>query len=75
MTANELAARVKAKRAGKFFKCKCPAHPDRDPSLSFWQGHTAVMVKCFSGCDSRDVIAAWRAAGIWQDEPRRRRSA
>jgi putative DNA primase/helicase len=72
MTANELAARVKAKRVGKYFKCRCPAHEDSDPSLSFWQGHTSVRVKCFTGCEASDVIAAWRAQGVWPDPPKRR---
>jgi len=75
MTANELAARLKAKRHGKYFKTCCPAHADTDPSLSFWQGHTSVRVKCFTGCEASDVIDAWRAQGVWRDEPKRRKVA
>ncbi|WP_066763139.1 DUF7146 domain-containing protein [Sphingobium sp. CCH11-B1] len=37
--------------------CRCPAHPDRSPSLSVRVGDHALLFKCFAGCDSRDVIS------------------
>ena len=66
MTANELARRVKAKRCGKYWICCCPAHDDRSPSCSFTQGDSAVLVKCWAGCEPGDVIAAWRRLGVWE---------
>lgn len=36
--------------------CRCPAHPDRSPSLSVRVGDHALVFKCFAGCDNRDVI-------------------
>lgn len=73
MTANELARRVRAKRVGRSFVCRCPVHNDASPSLSIMQGHSAVLLKCFAGCDPVDIIAAWRASGVWEAAPSRRR--
>ncbi|ANI79169.1 DUF7146 domain-containing protein [Sphingobium sp. EP60837] len=36
--------------------CRCPAHPDRRPSLSIRVGTSALLYKCWAGCDTRDVI-------------------
>lgn len=40
--------------------CLCPAHADREPSLSVRIGNHALLFKCFAGCDSRAVIRAIR---------------
>lgn len=40
--------------------CLCPAHDDRTPSLSVRVGKTALLFKCFAGCDTLDVIRAIR---------------
>lgn len=36
--------------------CRCPAHKDNSPSLSVRVGDSALLFKCFAGCDTRDVI-------------------
>lgn len=40
--------------------CRCPAHDDRTPSLSVRVGEKALLLKCFAGCDTLDVIRAIR---------------
>ncbi len=40
--------------------CRCPAHDDRSPSLSIRVGETALLFKCFAGCETIDVIRAIR---------------
>lgn len=40
--------------------CRCPAHDDRDPSLSVRIGASTLLFKCFAGCDGVDVIRAIR---------------
>ena len=40
--------------------CRCPAHDDRNPSLSVRVGQTRLLFKCFAGCDRRDVLRAIR---------------
>jgi hypothetical protein len=38
--------------------CSCPSHPDRSPSLSIRQADDRVLLHCFSGCDTGDILAA-----------------
>ncbi len=34
---------------------RCPAHPDRNPSLSICDGKKGVLVKCWSGCSLQNI--------------------
>jgi putative DNA primase/helicase len=43
----------------------CPAHDDRNPSLSITQKDGRVLVKCFAGCEQDAVINALKARGAW----------
>lgn len=36
--------------------CRCPAHNDREPSLSIRQGDRDVLVTCFAGCHPADIL-------------------
>jgi hypothetical protein len=59
MNAAELASRIpgsKQVRAG--YVAKCPAHEDKEPSLSFMDGEKGVLVKCHAGCTTEDVCKA-----------------
>lgn len=48
-----------AKRAGKGFKARCPAHADKTPSLSILEGADGrVLLHCFAGCTVESVVAA-----------------
>lgn len=38
--------------------CLCPAHADRNPSLSVRVGDSRLLFHCFAGCDTRDVFRA-----------------
>ncbi|MGC4414772.1 MULTISPECIES: DNA primase [Cupriavidus] len=41
------------------WKCICPAHDDKSPSLSVTEKDDGrVLVHCFGGCDSSEVLAA-----------------
>jgi hypothetical protein len=46
---------------------KCPAHDDRNPSLSIGEVAGKVLLHCHAGCAQRDVIEALRARGLWPD--------
>ena len=49
---------VKPKRGGGYMAL-CPAHDDKNPSLSVDQGDDGkILVKCFAGCEYEDVCAA-----------------
>ncbi|MCW8917518.1 MAG: CHC2 zinc finger domain-containing protein [Gammaproteobacteria bacterium] len=57
-------AKVKPNGAEKWIAC-CPAHDDRSPSLSIRDAGDRVLLHCFAGCETGDVLAA---AGLsWGD--------
>lgn len=66
MNASAIAAALDARRAGRCWMARCPAHDDRDPSLSIKEVEGKVLVKCHAGCDQRDVIAALKAKRLWK---------
>jgi hypothetical protein len=44
---------------------RCPAHDDREPSLSIRDAdENKVLVRCHAGCDQEHVIAALRGRGL-----------
>ena len=43
----------------------CPAHEDRNPSLSITESETKLLVHCFAGCTQAEVIEALSALGLW----------
>jgi len=42
---------------GRQRSVQCPAHEDRQPSLSITDAETRVLVRCHRGCDTDDVLA------------------
>ena len=73
-----LVERLGGRWSAKGGMCRCPAHDDRTPSLSVRPGRTRLLLHCFAGCDTTDVLRALQsghwldpAAGKW-DEQRRR---
>jgi hypothetical protein len=59
MTAGELAARLHARRTGSGWMARCPAHPDKIPSLSIAEGEAGrVLLKCFAGCSVESICVA-----------------
>jgi hypothetical protein len=61
MTADLLLSKLdKVRRTGKgtWLAC-CPAHDDKSPSLSIRETDAgAILLHCFSGCTTHEVIAA-----------------
>ena len=56
---DNLVERLHAKRRGKGWIAECPAHQDREPSLSIDEGSDGrALLKCHAGCSTDDVIAA-----------------
>ena len=41
---------------GNVATCRCPAHSDKTPSLSIRQGDRGLLVTCFAGCDTNDIL-------------------
>ncbi|HMF28049.1 MAG TPA: toprim domain-containing protein, partial [Candidatus Cybelea sp.] len=48
--------------------CPVPSHGkgrgDRNPSLRLTDGQTQLLVRCYSGCDARDVLDVLRRRGL-----------
>jgi hypothetical protein len=73
---DEAAAVAKAlggHKAGAGWMARCPAHDDREPSLSIRQRENGqVLIRCHAGCEQAQVIAALRSRGLWLScHPRR----
>lgn len=43
---------------GSSFTARCPAHEDRDPSLSVTDKGDRIVLHCHAGCETRDVLEA-----------------
>ena len=60
MTAAKIARALDGRRCGQWWSSWCPAHDDRSPSLSLSDGERGLILKCWAGCDSREVLAELR---------------
>lgn len=75
MNAETIAKVLGGRKAGNSWIARCPAHDDREPSLSIHRSDDGkVLVRCHAGCDQQQVIAALRSRGLWSEHgPRRSR--
>jgi putative DNA primase/helicase len=56
----------KGKWHGRYGTARCPAHDDKQPSLTIGTGDTGkTVVCCQAGCSQQAVIDALRAQGLW----------
>lgn len=58
MTASELARVLHAQKHGGYYMARCPAHPDKRPSLSIRDQDGKVRLHCFVGCEAKAIISA-----------------
>jgi putative DNA primase/helicase len=73
MKAEIIAKALGGRKAGAAWMARCPAHADRDPSLSIQDANDCkVLVRCHAGCDQARVIAALRSRGLWDENAQRR---
>lgn len=65
-------ARRGSRRSGAGWVVCCPAHEDRNPSLSLRDSPDGqVLVHCHAGCSQAAVIAALRGLGLWPEQDKR----
>jgi hypothetical protein len=62
-----IARALGGQKAGGGFTARCPAHDDRNPSLSIRDVDGKVLVRCHAGCEQMHVIAALRGRGLWTE--------
>jgi putative DNA primase/helicase len=73
MPAKTIAMALGGRKAGGGWIARCPAHDDREPSLSIRDADDSkVLVRCHAGCDQERVIAALRLRGLWEEKGHRR---
>ena len=66
MSSKAIAGALKGFQTGNGWLVCCPAHDDRNPSLSVRDGTDGgVLVHCHAGCAQRDVLAALKECGLW----------
>lgn len=59
MTYEDILTRFKViTRNGDKAQCKCPCHDDKQASLTISKGKKGVVIKCFAGCGTEDVIGS-----------------
>ncbi|MBA3726607.1 MAG: hypothetical protein H0W86_09170 [Armatimonadetes bacterium] len=60
MTIDEFLSKLdRVKKTGNGWTARCPAHDDRNPSLSVDEGQDGqVLAKCHAGCTFEQVLAA-----------------
>ena len=58
MTLTELLDRLHAKKNGSQWMALCPAHEDKNPSLSISEENRTILLKCHAGCATKDVLGA-----------------
>lgn len=68
MNAESMIRSLGARRVGSQWMAQCPAHEDRNPSLSIRETDGKVLLHCHAGCAQRAVIEALMALGLWEQE-------
>jgi len=66
------------RKDGRGWKALCPAHNDRKPSLKVDEGEGGkVLVKCFAGCRTEDIVAAigLNMSNLYPEPERKRNQA
>jgi hypothetical protein len=66
MSAEAIAKALGGRKAGGGWMAHCPAHDDRQPSLTIRDADNGkVLVRCHAGCEQAKVIATLRSRGLW----------
>ena len=63
------------RKSGAGWQCRCPAHDDRNPSLSINTGNDGrVLLHCHTGCTTDAICSAvgLKLADLFPDDPSRR---
>lgn len=70
MSAETIAKALGGRKNGRGWIARCPAHNDRNPSLSIDENDGRVLVKCRAGCEQAAVISALKAQNAWGESHR-----
>jgi len=76
-SAESIAKALGGRKVGSGWMACCPAHHDRQPSLSICDADGGkVLIRCHAGCKQEEVIRVLRHLGLWGDggQPTKRSS-
>jgi putative DNA primase/helicase len=66
MKAETIAKALGGRKTGAAWMARCPAHADREPSLSICDADDGkVLLHCHAGCGQERVISVLRSRGLW----------
>lgn len=66
ITAEYIATHLpKGKKSGNGWVASCPAHDDKNPSLSITQVEDTILYKCHAGCEQKAVLSALMDKNLW----------
>ncbi len=64
-TFNEIVSALHGKRSGNGYLACCPAHDDKNPSISLEEGSDGkILFHCHVGCSQDSVMSALRSKGL-----------
>jgi putative DNA primase/helicase len=72
--AASIAQRLGGRKSADGYLCRCPLQShgqgrgDRHPSLLIKDGNDTVLLKCFAGCEAKDILGELRGRGILGEE-------
>jgi hypothetical protein len=69
VSAESIAVALEGRRMGARWFARCPSHEEKTASLSIRELNGVVLLRCFGGCENRDIIRALRARGLWPSHP------
>lgn len=67
LLAATVAQALKARRHSGGWIAPCPAHNDRDPSLTIRDGRNGILLHCWAGCSFQSILDAIKALGVTDD--------
>ncbi len=68
MDLSSIANALNGKRTTQGYRCHCPAHDDKDPSLDVTEKDGKILFFCQAGCSQESVVSAIKAKGLWTEK-------
>src|SRR5262245_14821148 len=77
MTIDQITSRLENVRSsGSGFTARCPAHQDQNNSLSVTEADDRILLKCFAGCDFKQIATAMglQESDFFKEKPKTARA-